>query len=98
MIRSERLKMINEMKMDEQDDVVRIVIPEQTRQALGWDEEDQITATQRDGAVELRKYAPGCLCCGAKADLVLYRKRLFCRNCIRALGDTIGLKKPRPKK
>ncbi len=74
------------------DTLGRIVIPKEIRRSLGL--KDQ-TATEEGTALEiyvegdkliLRKYAPGCVCCGEIANTTEVEGIILCPKCMRKIA------------
>lgn len=65
------------------DELGRIVLPIELRRTLGIDTKNSALEIYVDGAsVILRKYEPSCVFCGDAGDVILYRGKNICRNCL----------------
>lgn len=63
----------------------RLVLPKELRRILNLEEGTQMEIfTTEDGAIILRQYAPGCVCCGCTDNLMEHRGVVLCRSCIDA--------------
>lgn len=64
------------------DELGRIVIPVETRNALGWAESDHISITYNEDGVFLRKESKSkeCAICGAEKDL---KPLYICKKCLK---------------
>jgi transcriptional pleiotropic regulator of transition state genes len=63
------------------DDLGRIVLPVELRRLHGIQTGDALEISVDGDAIVLRKLSPGCVFCGAEADLSSYRDRAICRGC-----------------
>ncbi len=68
------------------DELGRIVLPIELRRTLGIEEKDRIEIFVDGDSVILRKYQPGCILCGNANDLILYKGKTICQECIRSMG------------
>lgn len=68
----------------------RVVVPVETRRMLGFEERDpvEIYINLEDGSVVLKRYAPGCVFCGAGERLLKFRGQLVCRECLQKVCAT----------
>ena len=67
------------------DELGRIVLPIELRRTLGIEEKDRIEGD----AIILRKYQPACIFCDSAKDIVSYRGKNVCSDCIRMLEEKI---------
>jgi len=63
------------------DELGRIVLPIEYRQALNIKERDEIEITLNTNEITLKKYIFGCYFCGSAADLVRIGDKAACRSC-----------------
>ena len=71
------------------DELGRIVLPIELRRTLGIEEKDRIEIFVDGDSVILRKYQPGCVLCGNANDLILYKGKTICQECIRNMNAQI---------
>ena len=64
------------------DELGRIVLPIELRRTLGIDEKDSLEIYVDGASVILRKYQPSCIFCDDAADVVSYKGKNVCRNCL----------------
>lgn len=65
------------------DELGRVVIPMELRRTLGIGEKDGLEIFVNGQDIVLRKYAPGCVICGAvDEELKAFRGKLQCVGCI----------------
>lgn len=64
----------------------RIVLPAELRQQMDIRPGDALEILVEDDCVVLQKFAPSCLFCGSKEELLSYREKLICRDCARRIG------------
>lgn len=69
------------------DELGRVVLPIELRRTLEIEERDQLEITLEDDRIVLRKYQPTCIFCGAEADLLEYRGKRICGNCLKEIND-----------
>ena len=67
------------------DDLGRIVIPKEYRQALDIKPRDEIDVTIHSDGIRIQKAALGCVFCGTGVDLVRIGNKCACRTCIERL-------------
>ena len=71
------------------DELGRIVLPIELRRTLGIEEKDRIEIFVDGDSVILRKYQPGCILCGNASDLILYKGKTICQECVRSMNSQI---------
>ena len=71
------------------DELGRIVLPIELRRTLGIEEKDRIEIFVDGDSVILRKYQPGCVLCGNANDLILYKGKTICQDCVRNMNAQI---------
>lgn len=66
------------------DDLGRVVIPKEFRKVNNWSEGDPLEFySDANGALILRKYAPGCAGCGESGKKLLeHRGKQYCLTCL----------------
>ena len=67
------------------DELGRIVLPIELRRTLGIEEKDRIEIFVEGESVILRKYQPACIFCDNAKDLILYKGKNICPDCIRSM-------------
>ena len=67
------------------DDLGRIVLPIELRRMLDIEERDELEIYMENERIILQKYEPSCIFCGSSRDLVSYRGRNLCQDCIRQM-------------
>ena len=65
------------------DELGRIVLPIELRRTLDIAVRDELEIYLDDDKVVLRKYEPSCIFCTSSRNLVSYRGRNVCMECIR---------------
>lgn len=68
------------------DELGRIVLPVELRRTLNIEVRDPIEIFVNEDTILLKKYAPACILCGETDDLIEYRGKKICRECIGKLG------------
>ena len=69
------------------DELGRIVLPIELRRTLDIAVRDELEIYLDDDKVILKKYEPSCVFCSSSRNLVSYRGRNVCMECIRHMGD-----------
>jgi transcriptional pleiotropic regulator of transition state genes len=72
------------------DELGRIVLPIELRRTLDIAERDELEIYLDDDKVILKKYEPSCIFCGDADDIVTYKEKKICRNCLTELKAEIG--------
>ena len=67
------------------DELGRIVLPIELRHTLGIGPKDSLEIYVDDNTVILRKYQPACIFCDDARDVVSFKGKNVCVNCIRAM-------------
>ena len=67
------------------DELGRIVLPVELRRTLDIAEREELEIYLDDDKVVLRKYEPSCLFCGDADDVILFKDKRICRNCLAEL-------------
>ena len=69
------------------DELGRIVLPIELRRTLDIAVRDELEIYLDDDKVVLKKYEPSCVFCASPRNLVNYRGRNVCMECIRTMND-----------
>ncbi len=64
------------------DDLGRIVIPAEIRQAMELSKGDPVEMFLQEDQLVLRKFVPSCIFCGGVEGLVTYSGKNICGNCV----------------
>lgn len=67
------------------DEMGRIVLPIEIRKTKGIEIRDSIEIYIDKDKIILKKYQPGCIFCGEIKDLIEFRNKLVCRECIKSI-------------
>ncbi len=67
------------------DDLGRIVLPIELRRTLQIEEKDPVEIFVEDDMIILKKYQPSCLFCGDAKDVISFKGRNICPNCLHEL-------------
>lgn len=67
------------------DELGRVVLPIELRRNLNIAEKDSMEIYVDDDTIILRKYQPACIFCDNASDIVTYKGKNVCKNCIEAL-------------
>ncbi len=67
------------------DELGRIVLPVELRRTLDIEEKDPLEIYVEDDSIILRKYMQSCVFCDSTRDLVSYKGRNVCGDCISKL-------------
>lgn len=71
------------------DELGRIVLPIELRRTLGIEEKDRIEIFVDGESIILRKYQPACICCDNAKDIINYKGKNICPDCIRAMNEKL---------
>lgn len=71
------------------DELGRIVLPIELRRTLGIEEKDRIEIFVEDESIILRKYQPACIFCDNAKDIINYKGKNICPDCIRAMSEKL---------
>ena len=69
------------------DEMGRIVVPKDIRKALGVSNLDYVQFYLDENGVVLRKHNNCCFLCSASENVVPYKEKYFCKNCIEELKN-----------
>lgn len=73
-------------KMDE---LGRIVLPIELRRTLDIEEKDALEIYVDGENIILKKYEPSCIFCGNAKDVISYKGKNICQNCMNELKNGI---------
>lgn len=71
------------------DELGRIVLPIELRRTLGIEEKDRIEIFVDGESIILRKYQPACIFCDNAKDIINYKGKNICPDCIRAINEKL---------
>lgn len=71
------------------DELGRIVLPIELRRTLGIEEKDRIEIFVDGESIILRKYQPACIFCDNAKDIINYKDKNICPDCIRAMNEKL---------
>lgn len=71
------------------DELGRIVLPIELRRTLGIEEKDRIEIFVDGESIILRKYQPACIFCDNLKDIINYKGKNICPDCIRAMNEKL---------
>ena len=71
------------------DEVGRIVLPIELRRTLGIEEKDRIEIFVDGESIILRKYQPACIFCDNAKDIINYKGKNICPDCIGAMSEKL---------
>lgn len=71
------------------DELGRIVLPIELRRTLGIEEKDRIEIFVDGESIILRKYQPACIFCDNAKDIINYKGKKICPDCIRAMNEKL---------
>lgn len=64
------------------DELGRVVIPVETRRAFDIIEGEGLEIFTEGENIVLRKYQPGCIFCGDAKDVINFKGKVVCKNCL----------------
>jgi len=68
------------------DELGRVVIPIELRRTLDIAERDSMEIYVSDGSIILKKHQPTCIFCNSTNNLIVYKDKSVCANCISQLS------------
>jgi len=71
------------------DELGRIVLPIELRRTRGIEEKDRIEIFVDGESIILRKYQPACIFCDNAKDIINYKGKNICPDCIRAMNEKL---------
>lgn len=69
------------------DELGRIVIPIELRRTLNIDIKDSLEIYVDGEQIILKKYEPACIFCGNARDVINYKGKNICENCLKELAS-----------
>lgn len=69
------------------DELGRIVLPIELRRTLDITERDSLEIYVDGGSIILKKYQPACIFCNDAKDVVVYKGKNVCTNCLKELKE-----------
>ena len=69
------------------DELGRIVLPIELRRTLDIAERDSLEIYVEGEQIILKKYEPACIFCGNASDVISYKGRNVCRNCLNEIKN-----------
>lgn len=67
------------------DELGRIVLPIELRRTFDIAEKDSLEIYVDGDTIILKKYQPACIFCGQAKDVILYKNKNICPDCMKAL-------------
>lgn len=64
------------------DELGRIVIPKELRRSLNIEEKDALEIYVDGEQIILKKYEPDCIFCGDARNVINYKGKNICKNCL----------------
>ena len=71
------------------DDMGRSVIPKELRRQFDMGENTEVEIYTNDNTIVLKRHEPNCVFCGNERDLVPYKGKLLCPECIADLKNSL---------
>ena len=71
------------------DDLGRIVLPIEQRRVLEIGDRDSLEIFIEDNMLILKKYQPACIFCGNAKDVMTFKGRNICPNCIHEINTKL---------
>ena len=68
------------------DELGRIVLPSELRKSLGIEVKDSLEIYTSGDSVILKKYLPSCVFCGEANDIITFKGKNICKNCLRQVS------------
>ncbi|HOP99541.1 MAG TPA: AbrB/MazE/SpoVT family DNA-binding domain-containing protein [Acetivibrio clariflavus] len=68
----------------------RIVLPMEIRQAFGINSNEPLEIFLDKSSIVLKKYNPGCTLCDNTENLISFKDKKFCMDCISQLAEKAG--------
>ncbi len=69
------------------DDLGRIVLPIELRRTLDISERDELEIYMENDRIILQKFEPACVFCGSSRNLISYRRKNVCSECVRKMAE-----------
>ena len=71
------------------DKLGRVLIPKNLRQRFDLNAEDPIELFTDGDAIVLKKYRKKCAFCGSEEDVISFKEKYVCRDCINKLSESL---------
>ena len=71
------------------DELGRIVLPIELRRTLDIAEKDSLEIYVDGASIVLKKYQPACIFCDNAKDIINYKGKNICPDCIRAMNEKL---------
>ncbi|CAI6084823.1 AbrB/MazE/SpoVT family DNA-binding domain-containing protein [Cohnella ginsengisoli] len=71
------------------DELGRVVIPIELRRTLGIGEKDALEIYVDGERIMLKKYEPACIFCGNADNVIYFKGKIVCRECLKDLPATV---------
>ncbi|MCK5129072.1 MAG: AbrB/MazE/SpoVT family DNA-binding domain-containing protein [Clostridiales bacterium] len=71
------------------DELGRVVIPIELRRTLGIDIKDALEIYVEGEHIIFKKYQPACIFCDNASDVLNYRGKLICKECLGTLKESV---------
>ena len=68
------------------DELGSIVLPSELRKSLGIEVKDSLEIYTSGDSVILKKYLPACVFCGEANDIITFKGKNICKNCLRQVS------------
>ena len=68
------------------DELGRIVLPSELRKSLGIEVKDSLEIYTSGDSVILKNYLPACVFCGEANDIITFKGKNICKNCLRQVS------------
>lgn len=69
------------------DTLGRIVLPIELRRTMDIGVKDMLEIFVEDDQIILKKYHPSCIFCSDARDVIPYKGKLICKNCLKELSS-----------
>lgn len=67
------------------DELGRVVIPKELRKTMSIEKKDPMEIYVSDDYIILRKYEPACVFCGEAKNIVVFKNKNICPNCLETM-------------
>ncbi len=69
------------------DELGRLVLPSELRKTFNIEDKDSVEIYTDGDMIILKKHEPACIFCGEAKDVVSFKGKNVCRNCIKELHE-----------
>lgn len=69
------------------DELGRIVLPIELRRTLDIEERDSLEIYVDGSSIVLKKYQPSCVFCGSAENVVPFKGKMICRDCLGSMAE-----------